>query len=1602
MKRKSRILALLMACALLIMSIPFENIHAVSDYTITYIYPDGTVFNSANYSAGETLGSLPSVSNLVTFINNDNGEPVTDSTVVDSNMSITAIATDHITSQGTLDSGNVTWYLCGTKLYVLGTGTIAIANRASTNATKAYGLQLNSIELLSPSIESSWITPTSTGNNLSDGFGSFTNGSATYDYNLNVSRPFAFTGQTISYPATALADAAPWLANASDITTMLFADTVSLSGNFTLYFNQNSAEVSPSAIKDSVYSKLETIYLYADMSGVTRASGMFARCAALQNIYIKEGSVYDATNCLDMSAMFYGDTLLGNSDTAHNYSLINHITNLSNVEDMRYFAFGCSSLVKPSISSWNVSSVKDFSYAFTGCNSLGLTCSNSGDAWDIYAWDMSNAFSTVGMFAGAQIDMSLENPTVDLWGETTSSVVTGSFDISALNLVNNQVSVYMFAQNASLTDIKWTGSVSSLSDASCMFAWTPNLVNVEFENLSTPNLKYTDAMFYKSGSNAVANMKNWDLSAVEDARFMYCESGFSSIDLDGTNMSSLVLATGMYKNCTQLISLGLNGLSDWILNNVKDASYMFEGDSKLTKLETGSWGMENVENLSHFADGTSSLAELSPTWNITKVTSIDCFLKDSGVSSLNLSLWNFASISSAFYAFEGMQNLTAIDFGTPAFDSLENAYGMFANDSNLSSLDLNGVEAPVLTNAAGMLYNCSALSDVAISSLLTSPTDISFFACDASSITELDISGWNTTQTEYLQAAFKGMTSLTSLTIGDNFKTDSAKSISEIYKNDGNLSDMFLQDFAAKINSNSLEDTSEAFAGCNNLSSVDLSNTDFSNVKNISKMFYEDSSLSTITLPSNFGQGVPDMAIGGVSIFYVPKTKLTYLTITSDSIPSVLSSYDWKSDKRKFIYENASTINGVSTTSYIFPANAAEPVELKYDVVSTLYLNSKAADINYSWSYDDGSGSASLLETSNNLSVGTSQVGDYTVSATIKDLVDSPSLSSVFSIRGAIPVVGITAAYVGEDVPVGEDYSKSDVTVYLKFSDGTTSSSPLSTVDFSVDSQTVLSSGENTFKVTYTDGVSDFTDTITVTGVVAPVSISGIEASYTGKNIVVGKKYSKDDVKVIIHYSDGTDQVITANDFEVDSQTVSSAGDNTFTVTYNDGVSNFTDTFTVFGLLEVVSISAKYEGPDMYTGKDYSIKDVILTLTYSDSSTAVTTDFTVDSTTVKVAGANSFFAVYKASEGKELTSSFVVTGIAPKVTEITAAYVGSPIFIGNNYDKANVTVVAKYDSGDAKTLSADQFTVNSTQVTKKGENQFTASYKDGKTTYTSVFSVTGKRVIGSIEVVYSGPNVAVGSAFNSAYITCTAYYADDTYKAEGFQVTPTSFSNTIVTLSGANSFVASYKDHDNNGNELTDTFTVTGYKALSVVSIDADYYGAPVEVGQKYNKNDVIVTVHYTDKTKDTMTSSFTLNSQLVNSDGNNSFTASYIDDYGNTFTDSFIVSGVRTINTSGNYDEVTTDLPGNTSDYSDDGSGNSDDSILFDDNTNNIVPTDDGSSGGNENTDPWNDSNYPDTSSQNIGVPTGDVVDMRGLFISVAGLISLLAILLYERKKIK
>ena len=203
----------------------------------------------------------------------------------------------------------------------------------------------------------------------------------------------------------------------------------------------------------------------------------------------------------------------------------------------------------------------------------------------------------------------------------------------------------------------------------------------------------------------------------------------------------------------------------------------------------------------------------------------------------------------------------------------------FSYYSSLENLDLSGFNTSNVTNMEYMFRNCLSLTSLNLSSFNTSNvTNMSWMFCGCSSLTSIDLKNFNTSNVTIMNRMFSDCSSLASLDL-NGFNTSKLTNMSFMFYYCSSLTSLDLSVF----NTSNVTNMKYMFRNCSSLTSLNLSSFNTSNVTDMSWMFDTCSSLTSLDLSSFNTSKLTNMSF----MFYNCKKLQTQINI----MPADTSSY---------------------------------------------------------------------------------------------------------------------------------------------------------------------------------------------------------------------------------------------------------------------------------------------------------------------------------------------------------------------------------------------------------------------------------------------------------------------------------------------------------------------------------------------------------------------------------------------------------------------------------------------------------------------------------------------------------------------------------------
>ncbi|HHR1821648.1 TPA: BspA family leucine-rich repeat surface protein, partial [Listeria monocytogenes] len=294
------------------------------------------------------------------------------------------------------------------------------------------------------------------------------------------------------------------------------------------------------------------------------------------------------------------------------------------------------------------------------------------------------------------------------------------------------------------------------------------------------------------------------------------------------------------------------------------------------------------------------------------------YFRDTGfpvLESVRIEQCNLSGVTSFARAFEGdsesespLEKVIIRDNYYQETPSLTNISRMFTLCRKLSELDVSGLNTSSVTKMDTIFSNANSLKELDVSHFDTSSvTDMSSMFAACNSLEELDVSNFDTSSVTNMKYMLSGL-HLKKLDVS-NFDTSSVNNMLHMFYVCNNLEELDLSNF----DTSSVTNMFAMFAYCTSLKEIDVSNFDTSSVTTMSAMFFECSSLEALDLSNFDTSSVTTMA----SMFENSTAlKSLYLDNFTDAASMTDMFKGTTSLTYLFVSHNLSTFNRLENTSW--------------------------------------------------------------------------------------------------------------------------------------------------------------------------------------------------------------------------------------------------------------------------------------------------------------------------------------------------------------------------------------------------------------------------------------------------------------------------------------------------------------------------------------------------------------------------------------------------------------------------------------------------------------------------------------------------------------
>ena len=515
-------------------------------------------------------------------------------------------------------------------------------------------------------------------------------------------------------------------------------------------------------------------------------------------------------------------------------------------------------------------------------------------------WIGSNDVITKVVFDDSFADCtSLTSTAYWFYGCTNLSTING---INNLKTTNVTSMVSMFESCTSLKELDLTGfNTPKLEDMSRMFWGCSGLTSLDLSHFDVSSVLDMSSMFYDCRALTSINLSNWVTSKNTSMNMMFMKcSGLTELDLGSFNTASVTDMYHMFAHSYNLKTIYVG--SGWTTSKVENGTEMFYGCSELVGgegtlyslaytnydyavIDGGATAPGYLTNVKYKGVEDESYAVL--TDNEDEITT------DEGtVQGQTLTFYYDKKKEDREGELVDINDLMTnknVDKGaitTAVFDKSFGGYQivstnmLFSECSNLTTIKgIEYLKTEKVRSWWGMFYNCSSLTELDVSGFNTeNAQDMSYMFANCSSLTELDVSKFNTEKVTDMSYMFYS-TAITSLNL-NNFDTSNVTDMSYMFggcKNLANLdvsgfntekvtnmSYMFYSTAITSLNLNNFDtsivtDMSYMFHRCENLTSLEVNKFNTEIVTNMRYMFFGCANLTSLNVSGFNTASVTDM-----------------------------------------------------------------------------------------------------------------------------------------------------------------------------------------------------------------------------------------------------------------------------------------------------------------------------------------------------------------------------------------------------------------------------------------------------------------------------------------------------------------------------------------------------------------------------------------------------------------------------------------------------------------------------------------------------------------------------------------------------------------------
>ena len=369
------------------------------------------------------------------------------------------------------------------------------------------------------------------------------------------------------------------------------------------------------------------------------------------------------------------------------------------------------------------------------------------------------------------------------------------------------------------------------------------IIEIDLSNFNTSTVTSMKNMFYNCSNLISINFGNIDTSSVTDMSSMFYNcTNIKSINLSNFDTSKVINMNRMFYKCFSLKSLNLTNFNT---SKVTTMEYMFYNLRGITNIYLSKLDTSNVINMDHLFDSCFSLVSLNlNNFNTSKVTSMKgMFNLCMSLKSIDLSNLDTSNVINMEEMFQSCYSLISLDLSNFNTSSVQSMNYMFYEDYGLVKLNLSGFKTNNVYEMKYMFNYCFDLISLDLSSFSFNQVNLSSIFSDCHSLTSIKFPKENKLVSN-ISYMFYNCISLKTIDLY-NFDFSMIEDMSRIFANCYSLTTIIN---LSEIDTFSVTNMEFMFYGCNSLTSVNFEKWITSSVKSLQSMFYDCTSLLSIDL----------------------------------------------------------------------------------------------------------------------------------------------------------------------------------------------------------------------------------------------------------------------------------------------------------------------------------------------------------------------------------------------------------------------------------------------------------------------------------------------------------------------------------------------------------------------------------------------------------------------------------------------------------------------------------------------------------------------------------------------------------------------------------